>query len=134
MARTKIAATVCHQNAGRAQPAGTAVDQANGMFLAASDLESETPPVQGGQRMLFLEVFNTDTSDHHILIRKGANPPSFRALLGDLSVLVSHSSTVPFFIGPLESARFTQADGTVNVDFDASFAGTIYAYVLDKSI
>lgn len=134
MARTKIAATIFHQNAGRVQPTGTSVDQANGMYIAASDIAGESPPVQGGERLLLLQVFNTDTSDHTITIRKGSNPPAQRATLGDLVVTVSHSSTVPFFIGPFESSRFAQADGTMNVDFAASFAGTIYCYVLDKSL
>ncbi len=141
MARTKIKVTALATNAGIATPTPTNVDQANGMYLAASDLEPESIPANKGADLLVLEVFNTDVADHNIIIRAGgAEPdssfspwPAFRGALGDLTILVSHSSTVPFKIGPLETSRFKQPDGTINVDFAASFAGTIQGFLLPKA-
>ena len=134
MARTKITVQSVAMNAGAARATGTTADPTNGHYLAVADLYPETVPVQRGARLLVLEVYNTDSADHNLTIKAGANPPAQRASLGDLVVLVAHSATIPFIFGGLESARFLQADGTVNIDLAASFAGTIYAYVLNKSV
>ncbi len=141
MARTKIKVTALAHNAGIALPTGTNVDQANGMYIAAADLEPESIPANKGLDLAVIVVYNTDVADHNITIHAGgAEPdssfspwPAFRGSLGDLVVTVAHSSTVPFVIGPFETSRFKQPDGTVNVDFAASFAGTIQVLLLPKA-
>jgi hypothetical protein len=134
MSRTKIKITRCVFNAGFVKPTATTFDQSNGMYLAVADMENETFPATRGAENLILEVLNTDSSDHALIIRAGVNPPAQRKDLGDLSVTITHSATVPFLVGPLETARFLQADGTINVDGATSFAGTIQGYLLDKAL
>jgi hypothetical protein len=54
-----------------------------------------------------------------VTVRAGANPPAIAAGRGDL-VVTGYNQTR--FIRVYESARFLQADGTVNVDFSGSAA------------
>ena len=131
MARTNLPVTPLHFNAGFVQPAGTTVDQANGMNIAASGLETESIPASNGANLLVLQVANTAAAPHNIIIRAGVNPPAMRAALGDLLVSVTNATT--FLVGPFEPGRFAQADGSINVDFDVLFTGTINAFLLDKA-
>lgn len=140
MARTKIKVTSLTFNAGAATPTPTNVDQANGMYLDNADLE---PPgnlvTSRGANNLVLEVFNTAAGPHNIIIRAGADTdtdlrpwPAFRGGLGDLDISVTNSSTIPFKIGPMETSRFKNEDGSINIDFDAGFTGTIQGFLLPK--
>lgn len=126
MARTAIAVNTLPGNAaaGLLDPAGTAVDQANGMNIA---LASGAVPANPTARNLFLRVANTAVSPFTVIVRQGVNPPSFRAPIGDLTVTVTNATTK--WVGPLEAARFMQNDGSINVDFDAGTTGTITAFV-----
>jgi len=36
------------------------------------------------------------------------------------------------FIGPLESARFLQADGSISLDLQATFTGTVTAFKVNR--
>lgn len=126
MARTAIAVSTLPgvAAAGLVDPAGTAIDQANGMNVA---LASGALPAAPAARHLFLRVNNSAAGVHVATVRAGVNPPSFRAGIGDLAVSIPATSTK--WIGPLEAARFVQADGSVNVDFDAGTTGTITAFL-----
>ena len=133
MARTKIKVTALAHNAGVVLPTGTTIDQANGMYIDCAELEPETIPANRGIDSAVLVVYNTDgTTDRVITIKAGDDWPAFRRSLGDLAVTVTHSSTVPF-VFVLESARFTRSDKTINVDFAASFTGTIQVLLLPKA-
>lgn len=139
MARTKITITTLAFNAGVLQPAGTAADQANGMFLSGTELEPESIPANKGADLLVLEVSNTAAAAHNVIIRAGgAEPdssftpwPAFRGSLGDLDVSVTNATTQ--VVGPLETSRFKQSNGDINVDFDVGFTGTVRAYLLPKA-
>lgn len=126
MSRTAIAVVTLPGNAaaGLLDPAGTAIDQANGMNVA---LASGAIPANPTARNLFLRVNNSAAGPHICTIRAGVNPPAFRAPIGDLAVTVVNATTR--WIGPLEAARFMQNDGSINVDFDAGTTGTITAFV-----
>ncbi len=139
MARTKITITTLAFNAGVLQPAGTNVDQANGMYLSGTELEPETIPANKGADLLVLEIANTAATAHNAIIRAGGTEPdssftpwpAFRGSLGDLTVAVTNGTTQ--VIGPLETSRFKQIDGSINVDFDPGFTGTVKAYLLPKA-
>jgi hypothetical protein len=47
---------------------------------------------------------------------------------------VSVTNATTQLIGPFESARFAQADGSLNVDFDAGMTGTIVALRVPRTI
>lgn len=129
MARTNLPLTSLAGNSGSVNPSTTAVDQANGMNIA---LANEGVPAAGNTDRLVLVVANTAAAAHHILVRAGAaNPPAFRAGIGDVSVNVTNGVTA--YVGPFEYARVVQSDGSVNVDFDSGFTGTILALLLPRS-
>ena len=115
MARTAVPYSNLVANSNLAQPAGTTIDQSNGMYIAAARPE-----------LTILRVANTNGTDRVVTIKAGDNPPALAAGQGDLAVTVAATSGVQF-IGPFESGRFIQADGTMEIDFAASFAGTITA-------
>ena len=77
---------------------------------------------------MILKVDNSAAGPHVVTVRKGVNPPAFRAGIGDLAVTVTNGTTQ--YIGPLESARFSQADGSLLLDFDSGTTGTITAFFI----
>lgn len=134
MARTNLPLSKLVANSHLTDPAGTAIDQANGMNVA---LASTAIPSQAGGASLVLRVANTNGSNRVVTIKAGAaldtgNPPAFRQSLGDLAVTVAATTGVEW-IGPFDTSRFIQKDGSINIDFAASFAGTITAFLLPKN-
>jgi hypothetical protein len=132
MARTNlpVSAFVANSATGLTDPAGTTIDQANGMNVV---MTTETvPPTYDAMRGFFLRVHNTAAGTQHVIIRAGKNPPSFRADLGDLTVAVATTATV--WVGPLDMSVYAQADDSVNVDFDAGTTGTVTAFVAPANV
>lgn len=128
MARTAIPVTNLVVNAKTAIST-TNIDQANGMNLALAS--NAIPPVANTSNLV-LVVNNTAAGAHNFILRKGAsNPPAFRAPLGDLTISVSATTTV--YIGPFDFARFTQSDGSLNIDFDAGTTGTVQALLVPRT-
>lgn len=129
MARTNLPLTDLAGNAGQAEST-TALDVANGMNVQVT---SEAIPAKGEAEDVILIISNTYTAAENVIVRAGAGPvPAFRASLGDLTVSVPASSTM--LIGPFETARFAQADGSLNVDFGAGMTGTIVALRVPRSV
>jgi hypothetical protein len=122
MARTAITPVALVKNGGvaaGAAEAATAVDQANGMTIANANPEK-----------LMLRVTNTAGAQHGIIIRAGDSIyPAWNSGQGDLNVQVAATTGVEY-VGPLTSARFLQSDGSLHIDFEASFAGKILAVIL----
>lgn len=113
MARDAIAITALSLDGGTDEPAGTTIVVANGGNVAAG----------GDSRGLVLRVDNTTASEKDVTIKAGA-APAVRRGLGDLTVAIA-ASTVSYIT--LETARFAQADGSIDVDFEAAMTGTVSA-------
>jgi hypothetical protein len=122
MARTAITPVAAVKNGGVAMAtaeSATAVDQANGMTIANANPEK-----------LMLRVTNTAGAAHGVIIRAGDSLyPAVLSGQGDLNVQVALTSGVAY-VGPFDSARFLQSDGSLHIDFEASFAGKIVAVEL----
>lgn len=73
---------------------------------------------------LVLWVNNTGPAGT-VVFKAGVNPPGLTSALGDLAIDIGGTAQLYFMI---ETARFTQADGTVNIDLGGSPTGTIAAY------
>lgn len=71
---------------------------------------------------------NTNGSDRVATVKAGDTGVSLRAPIGDLDITVP--ATTGERVVVLESARFTQADGTINIDLATSFAGSVTAIEL----
>ena len=120
MARTAITVTDLTAATSVANPAGTAADQANGHVISGTRPE-----------VLVLRVNNTAGTAKNVIVRAGTFPIAGSSGQGDLTVQVP-ATTGSVLVGPLESARFLQNDGTVSVDLESGFAGTIAALKVSR--
>lgn len=121
MARTAVAYSDLVANSNLSDPAGTSLDATNSHVVNSAEPERTV-----------LRVTNTAASDKVITIKAGANPPALAAGLGDLAVTVTASTGVQF-IGPFESGRFLQSDGSLNIDVASGMTGKITAFLVPKA-
>jgi hypothetical protein len=120
MARDSVTIVDLTLNAATNSGSGTTINTTNGAVIAAG----------GDTRGLWLRITNTNGSDRVATIKAGDYPPAINQGQGDISITVP--ATTGDVLIPLESARVCQSDGTIEVDFAASFAGVIRAYRLPK--
>lgn len=117
MARTAIAY--------RDLAANGSLNGATGPTTVDSTLVTNGVVVNGAvPERTIIRTTHTDAAAHDLIVRAGDNPPAVAAGLGDLTVEVAATSGVRYF-GPFESGRFLQADGTMEIDFETGYAGTI---------
>lgn len=127
-ARTPLTPVPLQRDGSVTPPAATAIAD-----LVAGGATVAAPP---GPNKVVLQVLNSGDADANVTVRAGgngttasgaANPgvPFDSAGQGDLVVAIPAAGTVPTLIGPLKSDRFTQADGSLSIDFDAGMTGTI---------
>jgi hypothetical protein len=121
MPRDAVAVTALASGAATATPAGVAVNTTNGATIGA---------IGDGSRVV-VRVTNTHTATHIVTFKAGVNPPALRAGLGDLEVSLLKETDV---LVVLETARFVQADGTINVDYATGLTGAISVLKIPKSV
>lgn len=122
MARDSVTVTDLTLNAEVAETAGTTVSVANGASIAAG----------GDLSGVFIVLKNTNASARVATIPAPTdNYAAITSGIGDLAISVDANTGVEIVC--LEGSRFLQSDGTVHVDFAASFAGTVHAYRLPKA-
>ncbi|HEY9476476.1 MAG TPA: hypothetical protein VIS06_21830 [Mycobacteriales bacterium] len=121
MARTAVAYSNLVANSNLADPAGTTIDATNSHVIDAAQPE-----------LTVLRVTNTAASDKVVTVKAGPNPPALAGGLGDLAVTVVATSGVQW-IGPFESGRFIQADGSMLVDIASGHAGKITAFLVPRN-
>lgn len=143
MARTNLPLTSLNPKSPTLNNAGTAIDATNGMNIALAS--SAIPSAASGDRLI-LYVQNTFAGTKTVTVRAGAGVaapsgfgtgypvPSQEQGIGDLVTGNLTASTGTAFIGPFDTARFVQPDGSINVDFAASMTGTIWAVLLPKYV
>lgn len=119
MPRDAVAHTALSASAATATPAGVAINVGNGANIPALR-----------ESRVVLRVTNTAGAAKKVTIRAGVNPPALRAGLGDLVVEVP--ATTGDVLIPIESARHAQADGSINVDYEAGHTGALSAIRLPK--
>lgn len=135
MARTQIPLSTFTSGADL-NDAGTAIDQSNGMYI---NLASTAVPAANGSEDLLLYVTNTysggvGTVTVRAGVGGGATPgAAIRSGLGDYTSGNLTASTGTAFIGPFDSARFIQSDGTLHLDFSASMTGKIWALLIPRA-
>ena len=116
MARTAVSYSNLVANSNLADPAGATIDATNSHVIADADPE-----------LTVIRVSNTAASDKVVTIKAGPTPPALAGGLGDLAVTVAATSGVQF-IGPFESGRFIQSDGSMLVDIVSGHTGKITAF------
>jgi hypothetical protein len=136
MARTAVTTGLAKlaTDAGVAAPTPQAADATNGNYVPFTVGSSYGP------FNTFLIVANGDSSPHSIILRgsgytgapagaanSGILPPQNTVFAGstsgDLAVAVPNATTQ--YIGPLTTDRFTQADGTLWIDWSAATSMTV---------
>ena len=128
MARTTLSYSILTENGVLNLPSATNADASNGMNIPVPKVSSPGPTDAADR--LFLYVVNGDSADKTVTVRAGVSTaPSTRGGTGDLAVTISHTAGGGI-IGPLETNRFAQADGSINVDFSAATSTTIVAYMM----
>lgn len=121
MARVAVPVTSMSINDGTVS-AGTAIDTTNHHVLTLPD-----------DGRVLIEVDNTGTvAAATVTVKAGENPPAVAEGQGDLAVAIGTSGKHREII-IIETARFMQAAGTVNIDAAGFSAGTIAAYSLPRS-
>jgi hypothetical protein len=121
VATTQIPYSNLVPNGDLTQPAGTTtvVAPTNNMQVSAAAPE-ET----------ILRVANTGV-EQDITVKAGPNPPALAGGQGDLVVTVAATTGVEY-IGPFESGRFLQADGSMLVEAETVNA-TIIAFKVPRN-
>lgn len=122
MARTVGTVNELVANSSIAEPAGNAVDPANGHIF--------TPTGEGQLEEMYLRINLTFAGSKNITIKAGANPPALAAGQGDLVVAINNTTRV---LGPFSSARFAQKDGSLWLDVEAAATGTIFAFHMPRT-
>ncbi len=108
------------------KPAGDAIDTEGTVPLAAD----------GATERIVLDIENLDDAALTVRIKAGVHE---RGALGDLSVSLAASGggTAKRVIGGLESARFAQKGGHMNIEFDAATGAPnalVRAYRLPRTL
>ncbi len=129
MTRTQIPLTTLTRNVMTDIPAGTVIDQANGMYI---DMTTTAIPAGPGSESLTLLVRTTNGADKTVTIKAGVGGgvtagAAIRAPIGDLT-LTAHAASGGGAVGGIESARFMQTNGQVYIDFASGTTGWITAF------
>ncbi len=114
-------------NSNLADPAGTSSASGAGNGV-------RVPSISAGANRAFpeltlLRVNNASGGSGTVTVKAGAYPPAIAAGQGDLTVTVANAATQ--WIGPFESGRFLQADGSLLVE--NSVAMTITAFKVPRN-
>jgi hypothetical protein len=121
MARTAVPYSNMVANSSLDDPAGTNLNPGAGNGHSIADALPE---------YTVLRIDNTAASEADITIVAGDNPPALAAGQGNLVIPVAATSVE--WIGPVESGRFLQSDGTLLIDVEAGATGTITAFKVPR--
>lgn len=121
MATTTIPYSNLVPNGNLAQPAGTTTVVAPTNNMKVADAFAE---------LTLLRVVNTGVQQV-IKVKAGTGPQAVAAGQGDLSVTVAATTGVQF-IGPFESGRFIQSDGSLLIEA-ATVDATITAFKIPRN-
>jgi hypothetical protein len=109
MARVAVTVTTLTPGTAVANAAGTTADPTEDHVL--------TPPTGACLEEISIRFANTNGSDRVATIVAGDTPPALSSGQGNLDITVPATSGVMWVQG-LESARFLQSDGTLNIDLE----------------
>jgi hypothetical protein len=116
VATTDLTYTTLPANSGVARPAGTTL-------VAAPTNDMRLPGAVPEETVLVVTNSNAGATIT-CTVKAGVNPPALAKGQGDLTVTIAASGA--HYIGPLESGRFIQADGSLKIEASAT-TGTINA-------
>lgn len=120
MARVALVPTALVPNGGVADPTGTAsvAGAGNGFSIAAPT---------GSNVSLWLRAANASGGSGTISVLAGSQPSAISSGQGPATVTVANSTTQ--WVGPFDSSRLQQPDGTLAIE--TSVVLTVTAFTLD---
>lgn len=120
MARVTLTPTALVANGGVADPAGTAsvAGAGNGFVIPASSRP---------QHEVFLRVANASGGSGTISVLAGSQPSAISSGLGPVTVTVANTTTQ--WVGPFDSSRVQQPDGSLLIE--TSVVLTVTAFTSD---
>lgn|SRR5574338_761317 len=121
MSTTAVAYTELVANDDIADPAGTAITSGAGNGGKISDAFPE---------LTILRVDNASGGNATVTVLAGDNPPALAAGLGNLTSGTISTGTQAF-VGPFESGRFLQNDGSMIVECSANV--TLAAFLVPRN-
>jgi hypothetical protein len=127
MARTAVAYSSLLPNANLLDPAGTAVTSGAGNGAQIPDVSPNRR--QSVPELTLIRCANASGGSGTATLLAGTNPPYPGASLGNLVVTVANTTSQ--WIGPVESGRFLQADGSMIVE--TSVAMTVTAFKVPRN-
>src|SRR5512139_1158436 len=127
MARAALAYSSLTANADIADPAGVATVAGAGNGVQIPDISPNRR--QSYPELTMLRVNNATAGAGNFTLLAGTNPPNVAAGQGNLTVSVGATSTR--WIGPFESNRFLQSDGSLIIE--TSVVLTITAFKMPRN-
>ncbi len=119
MARTAVTVNAISMNTALADPTDTTADATNDHVI------TPTKPLS----RILLRITHTAASTKVLTVVAGDNPPADAAGQGALTVSCAAGNVTPVVKWlVLSSDRFQQNDGTVQIDLESGFTGTIGAF------
>lgn len=118
MARAAVTITDISANAATAAATGNALNPTDGHVITCDDFPLNE---------LVIEITHTTDASKVVTVKGGDNPPANAT--ADLAVTFAAGDSTPvvkYLV--LESARFLQSDGTVEIDVASGATGKIRAY------
>lgn len=125
MPRTAVAYSPLVPNNELADPAGTAITSGVGNGAQIPDVSPNRR--QSVPELTLLRVANASGSTGVATVKAGANPPAAAASLGDLTSTNILTATIRW-IGPFESGRFLQSDGSMIVETTQNMTVTAFRF------
>ncbi len=112
MARTVLTVTAPAESTATT-PTATTIDATNSHYIPATAKAGECVIV----------ALNTFAGSKALTVKAGDNPPAVAAGQGDLTITIAQDA---YACAVLDTSRFLQDDGTINIDVAASMTGSIW--------
>lgn len=129
MARVALAYSATVPNGSLADPVGVATVAGPGNGLQIPSVPVPPAVVRSLPELTLLRVSNASGGSGTVTVKAGAQPLAIASGLGDLAVTVANGATS--WIGPFESGRFEQSDGSMIVE--SSVVMTVTAFQVKRN-
>jgi hypothetical protein len=129
MARAALAYSVTVPNGNFVDPAGTATVAGAGNGLQIPSVPTPPAIVKSLPELTLLRVSNASGGSGTVTLKAGTQPLAIASGQGDLTVTVANTTTQ--WIGPFESGRFVQPDGSMIIE--SSVVMTVTAFQVKRN-
>jgi hypothetical protein len=126
MARAALAYSVTTPNANLADPAGTATVAGAGNGLQIPSVPTPPAVVRSLPELTLLRVSNASGGTGTVTVKAGTQPLAIASGQGDLVVSLATATTQ--WLGPFESGRFEQADGSMIIESSVVMTVTAFQF------